>query len=372
MTDRNASLAGGLIQVGAAATILDHAAYAAALDRSTGDSVPPVVANMSPAPGAIPRTQAIEFDLTDNQDELDEVIIVARHASGAAELVYDGSFLAPYSSSTKGPISNGLHFSIARTTGWPSATLTLEIVALDTDGNQATPSLYPFTVTNADLTPPVVQSFSPAKFGNVLALGSVSFDAFDSGGDQPDLESSISVTAIESTGRVLVYAGGAFQAPFSGTRSGADSRHFAITRSGGWVEPVVLEIVATDVAGNVARDVYVAHVTGSSASDTTAPTIENITPPPGTQIEPTQAISFDVTDESGSFRRVLLTATLAKSGVEEVVFDGAEFRGLYAGASSRSSISGGYRFVLLRGGGWPSSPTIRAFAIDRGGNETLL
>jgi hypothetical protein len=79
-------------------------------------------------------------------------------------------------------------------------------------------------------------------------------------------------------------------------------------------------------------------------------------------------LQFDVTDDSGAFRRVIVCAVL--DGVTEVVHDGSTFLGNYAGGScSRAAISGGFRFVVLRDGGWPASPTIRVFAIDQQGNE---
>ncbi len=81
-------------------------------------------------------------------------------------------------------------------------------------------------------------------------------------------------------------------------------------------------------------------------------------------------MSFDVTDNSGLFSTIILHAVYA-DGIEEVVHDGTNFRGLYQTSSSRVIITDGWRYTVLRTGGWPSSPvTIRAFAVDGEGNLT--
>lgn len=104
-------------------------------------------------------------------------------------------------------------------------------------------------------------------------------------------------------------------------------------------------------------------------ADTTAPIVSNFDPAPGTPIARTAAVSFDVTDESGDFRRIFVVAFYPTTGMTEVVHDGDAFRGHYAASSSRTMIAGGFRYSVLRTGGWPGAPTIQTFAIDRAGNE---
>lgn len=104
-------------------------------------------------------------------------------------------------------------------------------------------------------------------------------------------------------------------------------------------------------------------------ADTTAPTVTNFEPAPGTPIARTAAVSFDVTDESGDFRRIFIVAFFPATGIAEVVHDGDAFRGYYAANSSRTMIAAGFRYSVLRTGGWPAAPTIQTFAIDRAGNE---
>jgi hypothetical protein len=103
--------------------------------------------------------------------------------------------------------------------------------------------------------------------------------------------------------------------------------------------------------------------------DASVPVVGNFNPAPGTPIARTGPISFEVTDDSGDFRRIFVVAFFPATGVTEVVHDGDGFRGHYAAGSSRTMIAGGFRYTLLRTSGWAGAPTIQTFAIDRAGNE---
>jgi hypothetical protein len=103
--------------------------------------------------------------------------------------------------------------------------------------------------------------------------------------------------------------------------------------------------------------------------DAAPPVVGNFDPAPGTAIARTGSVTFDVTDDSGDFRRIFVVAYFPATGVAEVVHDGDGFRGFYAAKSSRTMIAGGFRYTLLRSGGWPGAPTIQTFAIDHAGNE---
>lgn len=102
--------------------------------------------------------------------------------------------------------------------------------------------------------------------------------------------------------------------------------------------------------------------------DTEAPVVGNFVPPVGTPVTAQQPLQFDVTDNEGQFRRIIVHAVYA-DGVEEVVHNGESFRGLYATVSARVLITDGYRYTVKRSGGWPSTPRITIFAIDVAGNE---
>jgi hypothetical protein len=103
-------------------------------------------------------------------------------------------------------------------------------------------------------------------------------------------------------------------------------------------------------------------------ADTTPPVVSNFVPAVGTPVTAQQPVQFDVTDDSGQFRRINVHAVYG-DGVEEVVHNGDSFRGYYSTSSSRVIIAGGFRYTVLRAGGWPSTPRITIFAIDVAGNE---
>lgn len=100
------------------------------------------------------------------------------------------------------------------------------------------------------------------------------------------------------------------------------------------------------------------------------PTITNYQPPIGTPIVATSPIQFDVLDDETNFRRVFVEVAFPDStGVTEVVHDGTGFQGLYSAGSSRVIITGGFRYLVRRSGGWPGTPEFLVFAIDHAGNE---
>jgi hypothetical protein len=103
--------------------------------------------------------------------------------------------------------------------------------------------------------------------------------------------------------------------------------------------------------------------------DTTKPVVSNFSPASGSTITKATKVSFDVTDDTGVFRRVMVVASFAGISVAELVHDGQTFRGPYTNGSTRTPIDLGYHYVLGRIGGWPGSPTIEVYAIDTLGNE---
>lgn len=110
---------------------------------------------------------------------------------------------------------------------------------------------------------------------------------------------------------------------------------------------------------------------GGGSSDVTPPLIADFNPPAGTPIAKTGNVQFTVTDESSGIARVIIVAAYDATGIDELVFDGDEFRGAYAGRSRREIIAGGFQYTVARGvGGFPSDPKFRVFAVDRAGNES--
>lgn len=223
-----------------------------------------------------------------------------------------------------------------------------------------------------DTTAPEITNPTPSP-GVILPTAPIQLDFTDDG----DI-AQIVVYVIPLTGAAeLVYdsadAPTPFQSPYTGSTSEiAGGVRVQWARTGGYVTASIkVRAVVVDSGGN--RDTVELDYTCSpdptpDPPDVTPPTTSNPQPAPGTPISTTTPVSIDVTDDSGAFRRVLIAVELA--GATEVAWDGDQWLGNYAGGgSSRTPIAGGFRFTVLRDGGWTSSPTLRVFAFDLGGNE---
>lgn len=104
--------------------------------------------------------------------------------------------------------------------------------------------------------------------------------------------------------------------------------------------------------------------------DITSPTVANITPANGTNIDLNTIVAFDVTDDVG-FRRIVVRLKYP-SGPWEMVHDGDNFGPNYLGAGNvRTPIGHGFHYTLHRDGGWlvGANPRLTVYAIDTGGNE---
>lgn len=104
--------------------------------------------------------------------------------------------------------------------------------------------------------------------------------------------------------------------------------------------------------------------------DVAPPIVNNFAPAAGTALSKATPVTFDVTDDSGQFRGIIVVASFATTGVCEVIHDGDVFRGFYVSSSSRTRIERGFRYTVAHTGGWPAAPTIQIFAMDASGNET--
>lgn len=110
---------------------------------------------------------------------------------------------------------------------------------------------------------------------------------------------------------------------------------------------------------------------GGSSADTTPPSLTNFSPAFGNPIASTQVISFDVTDNSGFTRLIILHAGFPTLVGTEVIHDGETFsaRNYSNISNTRTPITGGFHYTILRDGGWPSTLTLYPFAVDQSGNE---
>lgn len=116
--------------------------------------------------------------------------------------------------------------------------------------------------------------------------------------------------------------------------------------------------------------------------DLIPPVVTYVDPLPGTKIRPEQAITVDVTDETGLMCNVGLSViyeTARPRQPEETIYKGTRFSEFYT-ESTKTAIANGFRFVLKRihpdparrveDPGWPATPTFDADPVDFGGNRS--
>lgn len=99
-----------------------------------------------------------------------------------------------------------------------------------------------------------------------------------------------------------------------------------------------------------------------------APTLLNVAPAPASVITADVALSFEITSSPG-LQRELVFARFPGAGIEEVVWDGSAFTAAYSALSTRTVISGGFRFRIIRTAVWPDSPQIAIFAFNTSAEE---
>lgn len=101
------------------------------------DTSPPVVTNFTPAPpGPLLPADSIEFDVIDD-NALRRVIVIAKFGAGPWEVIHNGTTFGPEYSGSVATVGGAKHYIVARDTGWPDATLGIEVHAIDVSGNEA-------------------------------------------------------------------------------------------------------------------------------------------------------------------------------------------------------------------------------------------
>lgn len=123
---------------------------------------------------------------------------------------------------------------------------------------------------------------------------------------------------------------------------------------------------ATDEAGNEDENTDEASTT---PFDTSSPVVGNFNPAQGAAISKYKPVTFTVTDDTG-FRRILVACRQLLDTQTELVHDGVNFLGNYAGTSSRQQVAGGWQYSVLRRSGWTSGPAFTVYAFDTSGNES--
>ena len=222
----------------------------------------------------------------------------------------------------------------------------------------------------ADETPPTIGTPAPAEGATVDADDVISVDVSDEG---------LALVFIwaeydEEDAPELIHDGSDFTPAYMDSTKTpiADGYTFALEAMDGWRNAFIIHVLAIDDAGNSATDsfAYTGPEVLPGGGDAVRPTISNVTPAPGS-ISYTQSISLDVTDDSGSLAKVLLVIQFTHQDAPELVHDGDVFTAPYQVGSTRTPITNGYRYTLIRNSGWPASFTLTPFALDASGNENL-
>jgi hypothetical protein len=220
-----------------------------------------------------------------------------------------------------------------------------------------------------DSTAPVISSPSPSSGSSIAANATVGMDVTDDSGSLGQV--LIYATFPGASAPELVYDGSAFSSAYSSgstVTSITNGLRFRLVRAGvGFYGTFTVTTLARDPTGNAASQTYT-WTAPAYPTDSTAPTA-TATPASGSTVTQLQAIQIDVTDDSGALASVWVSATIQGVVAPEVVHDGTSFSAPYAAGSTRTSITGGYRFNILRDGGWAGPFTLKAYAKDSAGNE---
>jgi hypothetical protein len=124
---------------------------------------------------------------------------------------------------------------------------------------------------------------------------------------------------------------------------------------------------------------YVLSLSGAQVTDTTPPVITNFSPAADTQIEVNDPIQFDIADPSDNLDLFILHCSFSDGSIF-VVHDGDNFTWPFLGISNaRSNIAGGYRYTVLKDGGWFNgidgvfdAPILHFPARDAAGNAGVI
>lgn len=348
------------------------------------------------APGAISATTDIVIRVVDTGAVFSDVaglgmvaiVVIDTHGNvetvGIFHGVGDSNFTALYfAGGVVAPYGNGIAVTLHRDdgvrVGWPFAGFNVFVAAVDNSGN-LTSTQFTYSVSPNYETAPSI-TFTPVD-SSVLSMplgtDTVQIDVTET---SPDSIRAARIVASYGEGHVeeVVFDG----TPGDGGKDGftvvessiSGGRRWVISRVAGWPTTIlrfdvfVQTFVLPTVTSGYSADATFSVVDPAPAVDAVPPVVANVTPAAGTPLDPAQAVSFDVTDDTGLFRRILVTVRYAATGQTEVVHDGDSFLGFYQVACTRDPITDGYHYSILRDGGWPSSPTLRVFAFDRGGNE---
>lgn len=138
---------------------------------------------------------------------------------------------------------------------------------------------------------------------------------------------------------------------------------FTLRCDAGWANGFTLLVKAASVDDAVATAAYVFDVDGYPF----VPTIENVSPEAGATLEKFQAIEFDVIDDTPN-QATTIAVYFHATNTDELAWEGDAFTARYS-TSTRTVISGGFRYAIRRDAGWLSGGLkLKLRVIDSDGN----
>jgi hypothetical protein len=335
--------------------------------------------SISPAPGAVSRSQTITVEITDPGAVLFELIRCAVPAvqneyavafqSGAAPALQVGSNFAV----TTTAIANGYRYEITHAAGGWLGDFTIKADARN--GTDASTSTVAYTAADP-YVPLALVPFANPPVGTIAPDATIEIDI-----ESDSSFSSLYIFAVYADEfaqpvsadlAVITVFGVVPLPPYTAIQSNPtpEITRIVLGNSNGWPAGLFQIYVAASVDGNSQFILPDAILDGGAYTSTAQPPgVSIVSPPVGEAITASTPIVFDVVDDSGAFRRVIVAVYNPTTGLTVIVHDGDSFLGGFALASTRTMIAGGFRFAVVPDSGWTASPTLRVFAIDRSGEE---
>lgn len=224
------------------------------------DVVEPDVDNFSPViPSSIDQDTTIQFDVTDNADDLEVVTVYVTYgATGIAELVHNGSAFGPAFSvgSTRTPTANGYTYSIKRDDDW-IADPQFTVVAVDGDGNSHT-EVFGWTLNPGEGTgigdpqEPQITNVTPALLSTITPSTEIAFDLTDN----DTLTMTVIMVRYSPTDNYqVIWDGTAFASDYdaNSTRTPiAGGFRYSLRHDAGWPNSPTIRVAAVDRNANLA------------------------------------------------------------------------------------------------------------------------
>lgn len=332
---------------------------------SSADTTAPTVGASTPASGStIAATDSVAIPISDASGLQDVAVRYVRTGrpdetafwltSGGATI---GSAFDAASTWSAGVLT------LYRDAGWDRSSVSLYVVAVDSDGNETVSAAYTFTVSNpTDAAAPVI-AFTPASGSSRTATQSIQIDITDDSGSLSGYQVTVGDELAAYYDGTTRARGSAYDAASTDTAI-TNGRRVTLYRDDGWKDAsTVVRVIASAGA-----DVSTATATYTVSNPTgAAPTLANLSPADGAELGRNAPATFDVI-YAGAARKTIVMASFP-DGQYHVVYDGDGFAPLYDNDSTITPIGGTYSFSVVPNAYWRGAPTWKVVAINTLGQE---